>query len=112
MTPARPIQRASFEWLSLREWAMRPGIVGLKFPADVRRWFRSNPCVKCQTVTAPRDLHHFFGSVGPMKSPDVFVVPVCRPCHTAHENNPAFRDECLLAWVRLAAVALAKPPTA
>jgi len=51
-------------------------------------------------------MHHFLGSVHGLKSSDMFRVPVCRECHTKRENDPTFRDECAIFWMKWAALYL------
>jgi len=47
--------------------------------------------------------HHIFGSVGGMKSADIFVVPLCRECHEYHESNPAANYNLMEHWMIMVA---------
>jgi hypothetical protein len=94
---ARPLARASMESVCIRDFALK--FSGMRMPAALEQYLRAAPCVNCNKPAS--DMHHVFGSVGGMKSADVYRVPVCRPCHTEHENSPAFRDYCIAAWVML-----------
>jgi len=96
---ARPLARASIESVQMRDWALKNH--GYKYPARVKKWMRLQPCIVCQGRAD--DLHHIFGSVGSLKSADVFTVPVCRSCHTLNENKPEFRDICMIEWMKLIA---------
>jgi len=49
---------------------------------------REQPCCLCGHG-APSDPHHVFGSAVSLKSSDVFVVPLCRDCHTKVEAAPS-----------------------
>ena len=52
-----------------------------------KSWVRQRNCVGCGKP-GPGDPHHIFGSTGPMKSSDYFLVSCCRNCHIHYENNP------------------------
>lgn len=97
----KELRRASMLSVQLREYALANR--HLKLPDQLRDRLKASPCCSCHMSSAPVDLHHFLGSVHGMKSADLFVVPVCRPCHTLRENDPEFRDECCLTWIQYAA---------
>lgn len=53
-------------------------------------WVRSQDCARCM---APADDSHHLCHVGNMggmgtKAMDLFVMPLCRGCHTEMHNNP------------------------
>ena len=57
-------------------------------------------CVFCQ---GPADeAHHLFGSFGPLKTSDIFIVPICRRCHDTRAEAPENKAFLLEEWIRIA----------
>lgn len=98
------LKRGSLNSVLLRDFALT--FKGIAMPPGMERWMRGQRCVNC-TRNPASDLHHFLGSTQGMKSADIFRVPVCRECHTVRENDPTFRDDCIVEWCRLVALFIA-----
>mgnify|MGYP001609770200 CR=1 FL=1 len=58
---------------------------------------KSLPCIRCDGPAD--DPHHIFGSMMSLKSSDLMVVPVCRPCHDWYEAHPLSKQELIMPWI-------------
>lgn len=67
---------------------------------EFKDWVRREPCARCGVAMAGT-AHHFFGSIGSLKSSDVYVVPLCVECHDYHTSHPAFDPLFIEPWMKL-----------
>lgn len=87
-------------------WSRIRSMAGTR-PFRSRAWLDGVASMRCVFCREPADdPHHLFGSYGPMKTSDVFTVPVCRRCHDTKAEDPDNRAFLLEKWIQLAMVTI------
>lgn len=68
---------------------------------ESREWLdfivRNRVCVACGRPAS--DPHHIFSGTFGAGTSDAFAVPVCRECHSKHQDTPQFKVYCMFIWM-------------
>jgi hypothetical protein len=77
--------------------AVRSGYTGRIECRPYLDWLKTLPCSTCGRLPGdphnPIDPSHVNAFKGQgTKSPDLWAIPECRPCHESYERGPGFQD--------------------
>lgn len=75
------------------EQAVKFGYTGRIESRRYLDWIKTLQCSTCG-APGPSDPSHVNAFKGQgTKSPDLFAIPECRPCHESYERGPGFSEE-------------------